>query len=107
MNKNELHKMLMDNREEIIQKDKQDIPITKIAREYGVSFTTIYSLLRKWSKKRNVKRKYFKLPEDQKIDKEEKLIAFKKRIGPELSKKLEENSRINRKYSSRYPIKDS
>jgi len=104
MNKNELHKMLMDNREAIIQKDKQEIPITKIAREYGVSFTTIYSLLRKWSEKRKVKRKYFKLPKDQKTEKEEKLIAFEKTLSPELLAKRKENTRINKKYIKYYKV---
>ena len=94
-NETKVHKMLMDNREEIIQKDKQDIPITKIAREYGVSFTTIYRLLKKWGRKRDFRRKYFKLPKDQKTEKEGKLIAFKKRISPELLAKMKENTRIN------------
>ena len=47
MNKTEIHKMLIANREAIIQKDKQDTPIIEIAQEYGVASTTIYSLLRK------------------------------------------------------------
>jgi len=100
----EVHKMLMDNREAIIQKDKQNIPITKIAWEYGVSFTTIYSLLRKWSEKRNVKRKYFKLPKDQKTEKEKKLIAFEKTLSPELLARIKENTRINNKYIKYYKV---
>jgi len=104
VDKTKVHKMLMDNREEIIQKDKQDIPITKIAQEYGVSFTTIYSLLRKWSKKRNVKRKYFKLPKDQKTEKEEKLIAFEKTLSPELLAKRKENTRINNQFIKYYKV---
>ena len=66
VDKARIHKMLMDNREAIIWKDKQNTPILKIAQEYGVSFTTIYSLLKRWGKKRNFKRKYFKLPKSQK-----------------------------------------
>ena len=102
VDKTKVHKMLMDNREAIIQKDKQNTPILKIAQEYGVSFTTIYSLLRKWGRKRDFKRKYFKPPKDQKTEKEKKLIAFKKRISPELLAKIKENSRINNKYIKFY-----
>ena len=102
VDKTKIHKMLMDNREAIIQKDKQETPITKIAREYGVSFTTIYSLLRKWGKKRNIKRKYFKLPKDQKTEREKKLIAFEKTLSPELLAKRKENTRINNKYIKYY-----
>ena len=94
--------MLMDNREAIIQKDKQETPILKIAQEYGVSFTTIYSLLRKWGKKRDYKRKYFKLPKDQKTEKEKKLIAFKKTLSPELLAKIKENTRINNQFIKSY-----
>ena len=94
--------MLMDNREAIIQKDKQDTPIIKIAQEYGVSFTTIYSLLRKWGKKRNFKRKYFKLPKDQKTEKEKKLIAFEKTLSLELLAKIKENTRINNQFIKSY-----
>ncbi len=103
-NETKVHKMLMDNREEIIQKDKQDIPITKIAREYGVSFTTIYRLLKKWGRKRDFRRKYFKLPKDQKTEKEGKLIAFEKRISPELLAKMKENTRINDKRIKFYKV---
>ena len=101
-NKMEIHRMLIANRESIIRKDKQDTPILKIAQEYGVSFTTIYSLLRKWGKKRNFKRKYFKLPKDQKTEKEKKLIAFKKRLSPEILAKMKENTRINNQFIKSY-----
>ena len=101
-NKTEVHRMLIANREAIIQKDKQDTPILKIAQEYGVSFTTIYSLLRKWGRKRNFKRKYFKLPKDQKTEKEKKIIAFKKRLSPEILAKMKENTRINNQFIKSY-----
>ena len=104
MNKTGIHKMLMDNREAIIQKDKQDIRITEIAREYGVSFTTIYSLLRKWGRKRDYKRRYFKPLKDQKTEKEEKFIAFEKTLSPELLAKRKENTRINNKYIKFYKV---
>ena len=94
----------MDNREAIIQKDKQDIQITEIAREYGVSFTTIYSLLRKWGRKRDYKRRYFKPLKDQKTEKEEKFIAFEKTLSPELLAKRKENTRINNKYIKFYKV---
>ena len=102
VDKARIHKMLMDNREAIIWKDKQNTPILKIAQEYGVSFTTIYSLLKRWGKKRNFKRKYFKLPKSQKTEKEKKLTEFKKRISPELLAKIEENTRTNNKYMKPY-----
>jgi len=104
VDKTKVHKMLMDNREAIIQKDKQDIRITEIAWEYGVSFTTIYSLLRKWGKKRDFKRRYFKPLKDQKTEKEEKLIAFEKTLSPELLAKRKENTRINNKYIKYYKV---
>jgi len=99
-----IHKMLIANREAIIQKDKQDIRILKIAQEYGVSFTTIYSLLRKWGRKRDYKRRYFKPLKDQKTEKEKKLIAFEKTLSPELLTKRKENTRINNKYIKYYKV---
>ena len=98
LNKTEIHNMLIANREIIIQKDEQDTPILKIAQEYGVSFTTIYSLLRKWGRKRDFKRKYYKPPRDKKTEKEKKLIAFKKRLSPEILAKMKENTRINNRF---------
>ena len=104
VDKTKVHKMLMDNREAIIQKDKQEIQIIKIAREYGVSFTTIYSLLRKWGKKRDFKRRYFKPLKDQKTEKEKKLIAFEKTLSPELLAKRKENTRINNQFIKYYKV---
>jgi len=104
VDKTKVHKMLMDSREAIIRKDKQETPIIKIAQEYGVSFTTIYSLLRKWGRKRDFKRKYFKLPKDQKTEKEKKLIEFKKTLSPELLAKRKENTKINNKYIKYYKV---
>jgi len=104
VDKAKVHKMLTDNREAIIQKDKQGTPTIKIAREYGVSFTTIYSLLRKWGRRRDYKRRYFKPPKDQKTEKEEKLIAFEKTLSPELLAKRKENTRINNKYIKYYKV---
>lgn len=95
-NKAEKHKILMANREAIIKEDKKGTPVMKIAQEYGVSFTTIYTLLKKWgAKKRDFRRNYFKKLKDRKLEKEEKLIAFKKNLSPELLAKIEENTRIN------------
>lgn len=102
MNKTEVHRMLIANREAIIQKDRQDTPILKIAQEYGVSFTTIYSLLRKWGKKRNFKRKYFKPPKDQKTEREKKLIAFKKNLSPEVRARMDYCTRVNNKFIKYY-----
>ena len=99
-----IHKMLIANRKAIIWKDKQDTPILKIAQDYGVSFTTIYSLLRKWGRKRDFKRKYFKLPRDQKTESEKKLITFEKTLSPELLAKRKENTRINNKYIKYYKV---
>ena len=104
MNKTEIHNRLMADREIIIQKDKQEIPIVKIAQDYGVSFTTIYSLLRKWGRKRDFKRKYFKLPKDQKTEKEERLIAFKKNLSPEARTRMDYCTRTNNKYIKHYKV---
>jgi len=102
-NKMEIHEMLMANQEAIIQKDKQDIPILKIAQEYGVVSTTIYTLLKKWGvRKRDFARYHFKCPKDQKTEKEEKFIAFEKTLSPELLAKRKENTRINNKYIKFY-----
>jgi len=103
-NKTEIHKMLIADREAIIRKDEQETPILKIAQEYGVSFTTIYSLLRKWGRKRDFKRKYFKLPRDLKTGSEKKLITFEKTLSPELLAKRKENTRINNKYIKYYKV---
>ena len=105
VDKARIHKMLMDNREAIIQKDKQDIPILKIAQEYGVASTTIYTLLKKWGvRKRNFARYHFKCLKDQKTEKEEKLITFEKTLSPELLAKRKENTRINNKYIKYYKV---
>jgi len=104
VNKTEIHKMLIADREAIIRMDKQDMPILKIAQKYGVSFTTIYSLLRKWDRRRDYKRRYFKPPKDQKTEKEEKFIAFEKTLSPELLAKRKENTRINNKYIKYYKV---
>jgi len=104
-NKMEIHEMLMANQEAIIQKDKQDIPILKIAQEYGVASTTIYTLLKKWGvRKRNFARYHFKCLKDQKTEKEEKLITFEKTLSPELLAKRKENTRINNKYIKYYKV---
>lgn len=103
MNKMKIHKILLANRKTIIRKDKQGISIMEIAQEYGVSFTTIYSLLKKCEgKKRDFKRKNIKLPKDQKTEREKKIIAFKKKLSPELLAKMEENTRINNQFIKSY-----
>jgi len=105
MNKNELHKRLIANREAIIRKDKQDIPIIKIAEEYGVSSTAIYTLLKRCGvKKRDFNRYHFKHPKNQETEKERKFITFKKSLSPELQARMKENTRINNKYIKYYKV---
>jgi len=105
VDKARIHKMLMDNREAIIQKDKQDIPIIKIAEEYGVSSTAIYTLLKRCGvKKRDFNRYHFKHPKNQETEKERKFITFKKSLSPELLARIKENTRINNKYIKFYKV---
>ena len=50
--KNKTHKILLDHKEDIIQKEKQGVPIAEIAQEYKVHFVTIYDFLRECGIKR-------------------------------------------------------
>lgn len=155
--KNKTHKILLDHKEEIIQKEKQGIPIREIAKEYGVHFVTIYYFLRECGIKRttdgrfkskfvinkeNIIRQYREevpveeIAENENVtmktiykylkkwgvrkegnyriyrgyDDEEKAkskkLTFEQRVSPELLAKMKENTRINQKYSSRYPLED-
>lgn len=102
-NKAEKHKMLMANREAIMKEDKRGTPVMKIAQKYGVSFTTIYDLLKKWgAKKRSFRRNYFKPQKDLKAEREKKIIAFKKSLSPEAKAKMEYCTLINNKFMKSY-----
>lgn len=151
---NRIHQILMDQKEIIIQKEKQGIPIAEIAKEYNVHFVTIYDFLREcgikrtYNRKMNIAerkeeiiRKYHKgtpikeIAEDENFsmftiykylikwgvkEKREKIVnegyrerrkstiilPFLQRVSPELLAKMKENTRINQKYSSRYPYKE-
>ena len=155
--KNKTHKILLDHKEDIIQKEKQGVPIAEIAQEYKVHFVTIYDFLREYGIKRttdgrfkskfvinkeNIIRQYREEVPVETIAKNEnvtmktiykylkkwgvrkegdykmyrgyddegkvksKNLTFKQRISPELLAKMKENTRINQKYSSRYPLED-
>jgi len=151
---NRIHQMLMDQKDIIIQKEKQGMPIAEIAQEYNVHRNTIYDILRgcgikrTYNRKMNIAerkeeiiRKYHKgtpikeIAEDENFsmftiykylikwgvkEKREKIVnegyrerrksniilPFKKRVSLELLAKMKENTRINQKYSSRYPYKE-
>jgi len=77
------------NRENIITKYEQGMPITAIAKLYNVAYTTIYYRLVRWGV---TIRKHggARIPKDKKLIK-----RYKRRFSPELQAKIRENTRIN------------
>ncbi len=90
-NKLTIAKYIDENKEGIIQKYKENMPISEIAESYGIKESTIYLRLIKWGAK--IKR-YGVVRRRR----NEKPIRQKRKFSPELQAKMEENTRINNKY---------
>jgi len=90
-NKLIIAKYIDENKEGIIQKYKENMPISEIAESYGIKESTIYLRLIKWGAK--IKR-YGVVRRRR----NERPIRQKRKFSPELQAKMKENTRINNKY---------
>ena len=94
-NKFIIAKYIDENKDGIIQKYNENMPISEIAELYEIKESTIYLRLIKWGAK--IKR-YGVI----RRRKNEKPIRQKRKFSPELQAKMEENTRINNKYLKFY-----
>jgi len=93
MSKNLIGARIKAEKEKIIKMYKDDIPISDIAKEYGVVSTSLWQHLKNWGV--SMRRKVYQR-------KEKKVNNFKRKFSPELQAKMEENTRINNKYIKFY-----
>ena len=82
-------KYVDDNRENIIAKYKQDMPISEIAELYGVSHSVIYLRLVKWG----VRIKKYTIARRRRIEKPRK--HYKRKFSPEFLAHQVEITRLN------------
>ena len=99
-NKLTIAKYIDENKEGIIQKYKENMPISEIAESYGIKEPTIYLRLIKWGAK--IKR-YGVVRRRR----NERPIRQKREFSPELQAKMRENTRINNKYIKFYNTVDT
>ncbi|GAH52558.1 unnamed protein product [marine sediment metagenome] len=99
-NKFVIAKYIDENKDSIIKKYGENMPISEIAESYRVTKSTIYLRLVKWG----VKIKRFGLTRHRKS---ERPIRQKRKFSPELQAKIEENTRINNKYIKFYMTVDT
>ena len=90
-NKFIIAKYIDENKDGIIQKYNENMPISEIAELYGIKESTIYLRLIRWGAK--IKR-YGVIRRRR----NERPIRQKRKFSPELQAKIEENTRINNKY---------
>ena len=83
-----------DNRENIIAKYKQDMPISAIAELYNVSHSVIYLRLVRWG----IRIKKYTAARRRKVEKLRK--HYKRKFSEALLIRQKENSRINDKHIS-------
>jgi len=93
------------NKENIIRQYREEVPVETIAKNENVTMKTIYKYLKKWGVRKEGDYKMYRGYDDEGKVKS-KNLTFKQRISPELLAKMKENTRINQKYSSRYPYKE-
>lgn len=84
-------KYIDENKDEIIRRYADNIPISEIAEIYGVATSTVYLRLVRWGIK--IRRHI-----GPKRRKNEKPVKQETNFSPELLAKMKENSRINDKY---------
>ena len=90
-NKFIIAKYIEENKNSIIQKYGENIPISKIAELYGIAESTIYLRLVKWG----IKIKKYR---SERRRRNERQIRQKRKFSPELQAKMKKNTRINNKY---------
>lgn len=103
--KQEVHKILIENTEKIInmyKNEKKRIP--NIAEEFGVCAATIYYLLVRNDAINHKKTRSSRPMYPRERRKERNLRPFIERISPELQIMLLKNSEINNKFMKRYDI---
>ena len=83
------------NKNSIIRKYNENMPISEIAKLYGVEKSTIYLRLVKWG----IKIKKYR---SERRRRNEKPTRQKRSFSPELQAKMKENTRINNKYIKYY-----
>ena len=95
MKKNKLliAKYIDENRENIIEKYKQDVPINAISELYGVSRSVIYLRLIKWG----VTLRRYKGARRRKEEKLERQKHYKRHFSSEFLVRQKENTRVNNK----------
>ena len=93
-NKFLIAKYIDNNRENIIAKYNQNMPISEIAELYGVSHSVIYLRLVKWG----VRIKKYTAARRRRIEKPRR--RYKRKFSPELLAKQKENSRMNDEHIS-------
>jgi len=89
MSKNLTGARIKAEKEKIIKMYKDDIPISEIAKEYGVVSTSLWRHLKNWGV--SIRRKVYQR-------KEKKANNFKRKFSPELQAKMRENTMINNKH---------
>jgi len=93
------------NKKNIIRQYREEVPVREIAKNEGNTMKTIYKYLKKWGiRKKGDYRIYHGYEDKEKV--KSKKLTFEQRVSPELLAKMKENTRINQKYSSRYPLED-
>jgi len=85
------------NKNSIIRKYNENMPISEIAKLYGVEKSTIYLRLVKWG----IKIKKYKA---ERRRRNEKPVKQKRNFSPELLARIKENTRINNKYIKFYKV---
>ena len=99
-NKFIIAKYIDENKDGIIQKYNENMPISEIAESYEIKESTIYLRLIKWGakiKRHGVIRRR----------KNERPIRQKRKFSPELQARIEENTRINDKYMKVFKTVDT
>ena len=94
-NKLIISKYIDENKDGIIQKYNENMPISEIAELYEIKESTIYLRLIKWGAK--IKR-YGVIRRKR----NERPIRQKRKFSPELQAKMEENTKVNDKYIKFY-----
>lgn len=90
-----IHQMLLDNKEAIIQKYNENVPVYDIARLYEVAESTIYIKLSQWGiRKRRSKRVCRR--------ENEKPARVKRNFSPEFLARRKENTQINNRFMKSY-----
>jgi len=93
------------NKENIIRQYREEVPVKEIAENENITMKTIYKYLKKWGIRKEGDYRIYRGYDDEEKVKSKKL-TFEQRISPELLARMKENTRINQKYSSKYPYKE-